>query len=106
MTPPRISVDATPNKGHRAREIEATETRWHRDMPAYQALRRQGLQPRSVDGSAVLARDAHDPIEVELGHRVEKKDLQKVYETKQSLAESEREGEFASEMGAALRGEK
>jgi hypothetical protein len=30
------------------------EQGWQRDMPAYARLRRDGIQPRSIDGSAEL----------------------------------------------------
>lgn len=35
------------------------------DMAAYQRLRRDGVQPKAIEGAAVLERDASSPIEVE-----------------------------------------
>lgn len=46
-----------------------TERRWDRDMPAYARLRRDGLQPRSVDGAADLEQKMnHGQIDIDLGH--------------------------------------
>jgi hypothetical protein len=38
-----------------------------KDMSSYKALRQQGLQPKNVNGSAALARDASSRFEVESG---------------------------------------
>ena len=37
------------------------------DMAAYKELRRQGVQPKNVNGSANLARDASTTFEIESG---------------------------------------
>lgn len=37
------------------------------DMTSYKAMRQQGLQPKNVNGSARLARDASSKYEVESG---------------------------------------
>ena len=54
--------------GADAAQINAREDRWQKDMPAYKELRRQGLQPRQIDGSAELTAKATDRLEIELGH--------------------------------------
>lgn len=46
---------------------EARERRWSEDMPAYQRLRKDGLQPKGIDGSAHLERHAKEGFEVEYG---------------------------------------
>ena len=62
-----IAPSATPTRSGRAAEINATEDQWSRDMDAYKELRRQGLQPRRIDGADELAATASDPLEVEMG---------------------------------------
>jgi hypothetical protein len=44
-----------------------TERQWDRDMPAYAALRSQGLQPHDIDGCAELQARATIPWEIETG---------------------------------------
>lgn len=62
-----ISAHATPTRRPGVMEIDAREARWDRDMPAYKRLRRQGLQPRGIDGCAELERRAETPAQVEHG---------------------------------------
>lgn len=54
------------------------ESQWNRDRPAYQRLRAQGLQPKSVKGSAELEQRANSQVEIEMGQFFDKKDLSKV----------------------------
>jgi hypothetical protein len=65
-----VAPSATPsrNGGGEAVATNAREDRWQRDMPAYKALRAQGIQPRQIDGAHELAAKAHDRMEVEMGH--------------------------------------
>lgn len=70
FTPPLISVNATPNKGHDARRIEAMEQRWHKDMPAYKRLRKNGTQPKGIDGSAEMEQRAESRLEIEMGKSI------------------------------------
>lgn len=74
-----VAPSAMPTRkgGQEAATVNAREGRWEKDMPAYKELRRQGLQPRQIDGSAELADRAHDRMEVEMGH---------VFKTKGQLA--------------------
>lgn len=55
-----VAPSATPSRrgGEEAARINAREERWQRDMPAYKELRKQGLQPPKIDGSADLANKA------------------------------------------------
>lgn len=43
------------------------ERKWDKDMPAYKRLRQDGLQPKQIDGSYVLERNARHEREVEMG---------------------------------------
>lgn len=45
------------------------------DMRAYKNLRRDGLQPRQIDGSYVLERSARNEREVEMGRPIDKTSL-------------------------------
>ena len=56
------------------------EARWDKDMPAYQRLRNNGLQPIKIDGCADLERRANSQLEIEMGHLIDPKLLPKVAE--------------------------
>lgn len=43
----------------------AVERQWNRDMPAYKRLRKEGLQPRSVDGAGIHEARAHSAHQIE-----------------------------------------
>lgn len=58
------NVDPSRNKD---KVITDRDKRWSKDMPAYKALRAQGLQPPRIDGSAELAARAETRFEVESG---------------------------------------
>lgn len=58
------------------------------DMPAYARLRRQGLQPPHIAGSAALERHAAEPWEVQMG-RVYQGEERKAYRNLLSAAEGE-----------------
>ena len=47
---------------------------YKRDAEAYWRLRKEGHQPRNIDGCAALERDAHMPLEIEMGKCFDKKD--------------------------------
>lgn len=44
---------------------DATEKQWQKDIPAYKGLRRNGLQPRGIDGAHELAMRAETREQVE-----------------------------------------
>lgn len=48
--------------------INAREKRWDVDLPAYKRLRREGLQPKSIDGAKDLEAKATDRLEIDMGH--------------------------------------
>lgn len=103
MVPPNISADALPNKGHAVTAQDRAEAQLAADLPAYKALRRQGYQPKKIDGSAVLQRDATDPLDIAHGKKmfVDKSSYEKAREVTQALAEGSK-SDFATEMGKAL----
>lgn len=70
-----VSADATPTRRPRAAEVNATERRWEMDMPAYKRLRKNGVQPRSIDGAAVLERHATHEVEMDMGRVIPSKGL-------------------------------
>ena len=59
-----------------------TERRWEKDMAAYKAIRKQGLQPPQIDGSAKLE-NASDAFEIEYGTVVPKDEMPRVKESLQ-----------------------
>ncbi len=61
----RMGANSTTSKGERVAEINQRAKNWDKDMPAYKRLRQQGLQPRSVDGAAVLEATAKTEAQVE-----------------------------------------
>jgi hypothetical protein len=56
-----------PTRHAASNAVEEREKRWAKDMPAYKALRAQGLQPPRIDGSAKLMAHAETRFEVESG---------------------------------------
>lgn len=63
----RIAPSATPSRNAQVAKLNDKEKEWDRDIAAYKELRRQGLQPRQIDGSADLAARANTGLEVERG---------------------------------------
>lgn len=58
-----VAAAATPNRRPETVRIDAKDAAFERDAPAYKALRRQGFQPRDIDGCHELqatAKDRHD----------------------------------------------
>lgn len=79
------------NLGGFPSEPTMTEKRWDRDMPAYKAMRADGLQPPSIDGAADLQSRASEPFEVEFGH---------VFKSKKEIASAKEGIQLAREMTA------
>lgn len=63
----RVGPNRTTTGGQRAAEINATEKRWQKDMPAYKRLRADGLQPKTIDGAANVEKKAKEAWQVETG---------------------------------------
>ena len=53
--------------GSTEEQTNQREKRWNRDMPAYKRLRKNGLQPKSVDGAAKLESQATTKQQIETG---------------------------------------
>ena len=51
-----ISFGANPSTtgGQQVAEINKRASNWEKDMPAYKRLRKNGLQPKTIDGAAAL----------------------------------------------------
>lgn len=62
-----ISSDATPTRRSDNARINETERQWHKDMDAYKRLRKDGLQPKKIDGSAKVEACATEKYQVETG---------------------------------------
>jgi len=60
--------------------VEVTERQWHKDMAAYKELRRQGFQPKGIDGCAELASRATTQFELETSHLFTKEQMPEVME--------------------------
>ena len=104
FTTPNISVYATPNKGANVRAVDQREAGWDKDLPAYKAIRKQGLQPRSIDGAHEL-QDVKHPLEIEMGVRFPKDKLNLALETHADLKENARHSDTPAVIGKHVRGE-
>lgn len=61
-----VSITATPSRAsENALQTLVREKRWERDIPAYQRLRKDGLVPPQIDGSALRERQGDDKYDVE-----------------------------------------
>jgi hypothetical protein len=67
LTSPAIASDALPNKRHGVRAANRREEAFEKDGPAYKRLRANGVQPRGIDGAAVVEQMANSVLEVEMG---------------------------------------
>lgn len=63
----RMGMNTTTTRGQQVEGINKTEKGWQKDMPAYKRLRQNGLQPKSIDGSAELEKKAKHEWQVETG---------------------------------------
>ncbi len=98
FTSPAIAADALPNKLHGVRSVDAMESRWDKDMPAYKRLREQGYQPRGVDGAAMAESQANHPLEIEMGRPLGKdKEVRRAQEIASDLM-----GRDVTKVGAEL----
>ncbi len=60
-----FGANSTTTKGASVAEINQRAKNWDKDMPAYKRLRKNGLQPKSIDGAAALESKAETPAQVE-----------------------------------------
>lgn len=61
----RMGSNSTTTRGSQVAATNQTARNWDRDMPAYKRLRKEGLQPRSIDGSAFVEKHATEKWQVE-----------------------------------------
>ena len=60
-----VGSNSTTTRGAVVEETNQREKRWNRDMPAYKRLRKQGLQPRAIEGSSLLEKHATEKWQIE-----------------------------------------
>ena len=63
----RMGMNSTTSRGSKVAQINKTERQWNVDMPAYKRLRREGLQPKRIDGAAEIEKKAEHRFQVETG---------------------------------------
>lgn len=98
LSSPAIAADALPNKLHGVRAVNARDKQWGRDMDAYKRLRRDGVQPRGIDGSAEWEQTCNVPIEIEMGKALGKeRDVRRAEEISSELMDND-----VREMGKAI----
>jgi hypothetical protein len=61
----QVGANSTTTRGSVVEETNQREKRWNRDMPAYKRLRKQGLQPRAIEGASLLEKHATDRWQIE-----------------------------------------
>lgn len=86
-----VAPSATPSRGDgaRAAEINAKDKQLDLDRAAYKRLRRDGLQPNDVDGSAELEKRVIDQIELDYKIAIPPKDLPRVKEIQAEVAQAQ-----------------
>ena len=62
-----ISSAAMPGRKAASHRINETEKQWHKDMDAYKRLRKDGLQPKKIDGWHRVEAKAETALQVETG---------------------------------------
>ena len=63
----RMGMNSTTSRGSKVAQINKTERQWNVDMPAYKRLRREGLQPKRIDGAAEIEKKAEHKFQVKPG---------------------------------------
>lgn len=61
----RFGANESTTRGSQVAQVNAREKGWNKDMPAYKRLRQQGLQPRQIDGAALLEKHATERWQIE-----------------------------------------
>ncbi len=67
-----FAQSAMPTRYPQANQTTAREKRWERDIPAYKRLRKNGVQPKCIDGSGDFETMADERFELETGRIVAK----------------------------------
>lgn len=60
-----FGANSTTTRGAQVAETNQRAKNWEKDMPAYKRLRRQGLQPKNIDGAARVEATAETVAQVE-----------------------------------------
>lgn len=60
-----FGTNTTTTRGASVAEINQRARNWEKDMPAYKRLRKNGVQPSKIDGSAELEKKATERWQVE-----------------------------------------
>ena len=64
--------NSTTTRGAQVAATNQTAKNWDKDMPAYKRLRKNGLQPKNIDGAAALEARATTAAQVESRPDVER----------------------------------
>lgn len=67
-----FGANSTTTSGANVASTNRTAKNWDKDIPAYKRLRKEGLQPKSVDGAAALEARATTVADVESRPNIEK----------------------------------
>ena len=67
-----FGANTTTTRGQAVAEINQRAKNWDKDMPAYKRLRKNGVQPKGIDGAAELEARASTVAEVESRPNIEK----------------------------------
>jgi len=62
-----MGTNSTTTRGKQVEQTNKVERNWQKDMPAYKRLRKEGLQPKRIDGSAEVEKKAEHKWQVETG---------------------------------------
>ena len=62
-----MGTNSTTTRGKEVEQTNKVERNWQKDMPAYKRLRREGLQPKRIDGAAEVEKKAEHKWQVETG---------------------------------------
>jgi|TARA_R110000868_G_scaffold274748_1_gene534391 hypothetical protein len=62
-----IGANSTTTRGAQVSQTNTVERGWQKDMPAYKRLRKEGLQPKRIDGAAEVEKKAEHKWQVETG---------------------------------------
>lgn len=104
FTPPNISVWALENKGGQAKYALDREARFDKDGPAYNRLRKEGLQPRGIDRCARIEQGAETRLEVEMGKPIPKDRRSEALEVNQELRENARRSDITPQLRDVVKG--
>ena len=61
----QVGANSTTTRGAAVEATNSREKRWNKDMPAYKRLRKQGLQPKKIEGASLLEKHATERWQIE-----------------------------------------